>query len=59
MKTIIAMIDFHGYKKQVEVEKTHLGFDGVVSILTKNGLIYETHLSNVLLITKESEVEGE
>ena len=58
MKTTIAMIDFHGYKKQVEVEKTQLGFDSFLSILGKDGLTYATHSSNVLLITQESEVEG-
>ena len=59
MKTTIAMIDFHGYKKQVEAKKVYTGFDGATYILTNDGLTYETHLSNVLLITQESEVEGE
>ena len=59
MQTTIAMIDFHGYQKQVEVKKTHLGFDGFLYILAKDGLTYATHTSNILLITQESEVQGE
>lgn len=55
MKPMIAMINLGDWKKQVDVETVHIGFDGAVHILAKDGLTYETHLSNVLLISQEGE----
>lgn len=59
MKSRIAMISFGDYKKQVDVEDVHFGYNGAVYILTKDGLTYETHLSNVLVITQKDEGDTE
>lgn len=48
MNDKIAIINLGDYKEQIEIESMHLGFNGFVSIVSKNGLLYETHIANVL-----------
>ena len=56
----IAMINFHGYKEQVNVKNISLGHcDGFITIVATNGITYKTHCSNVLIKIRESEVESE
>ena len=60
MTMAIAIINFDGYKEQVNVKNISLGHcDGFITIVATNGITYRTHCSNVLIKTKEIEVQGE
>ena len=47
---MIAIIRMHSYKTQVAVKEKLIDGTGYVRIVTDDGTIYETHLSNVCFI---------
>lgn len=58
MVKTIALIEFDGYKEQVEVERINLGHcDGCITLVATNGTAYMTHISNVLIKSKRSDTE--
>lgn len=59
MKRTVAIISIGGYEEKIEVDKVHLGYNGFLSILGKDGVTYETHSANVVMISRESEVDTE
>ena len=59
MRKAIAIIDLGGYKEQVDVVSMRLGHcDGFITLVATNSITYQTHISNVLIKSVESEVEG-
>ena len=58
MTKAIAILNIGGYKEQIDVIRITLGHcDGFITLFATNGITYQTHISNVLIKSRESEVD--
>ena len=52
-----AYIKVNGHTVTVDMDRYLIGSNGTISVYATNGIIYKTHIVNVVLVTNEDDTE--